>query len=383
MGRLTIYKDNHADVTAVSNIFIDEYMKDANDAQLKVYLYLLRMTGANLPTGISDLADKFNHTEKDVLRALKYWEKNGLLALEYDRDGNLSGIRLLEPYRLKPEKKAEAGTNTKTDTDIDTITDAKTDAKINAPAKTEAEPEETIPDKPLAPVVSLVSRPAAAEPDSYTKPSYTLDQLKAFQSDEETSQLLFIVEQYIGKTLTPSEIKTVFFLSDRLGFSVDLIDYLVQYCLERGKKDFRYIEKVAVSWAQQNITTPEQAEKQTYKYDRIVYDIMKALGKSSAPTAKEVDFIRRWTKVFGYGMDVISVACERTVLGTDKHRFEYADSILSSWHKAGIHHRNDIKALDSHFRQNKTAKSFSNNKFNQFKQNSYDFDALEKELLSN
>ena len=385
MGRLTIYKDNHADVTAVSNIFIDEYMKDANDAQLKVYLYLLRMTGANLPTGISDLADKFNHTEKDVLRALKYWEKNGLLALEYDRDGNLSGIRLLEPYRLKPEKKAEAGTNTKTDTDIDTITDAKTDAKINAPAKTEAEPKETIPDKPLAPVVSLVSRPAAAEPDSYTKPSYTLDQLKAFQSDEETSQLLFIVEQYIGKTLTPSEIKTVFFLSDRLGFSVDLIDYLVQYCLERGKKDFRYIEKVAVSWAQQNITTPEQAAKQTYKYDRIVYDIMKALGKSSAPTAKEVDFIRRWTKVFGYGMDVISVACERTVLGTDKHRFEYADSILNSWFRGGVRHAGDIAGADESFKRTKPVptRTGAANKFNQFAQNSYDFDALEKELLRN
>ncbi len=385
MGRLTIYKDNHANVTAVSNIFIDEYMKDANDAQLKVYLYLLRMTGANLPTGISDLADKFNHTEKDVLRALKYWEKNGLLTLEYNGDGNLSGIRLLEPYRLEPEKKAEAGTNTKTDTDIDTITDAKTDAKINAPAKTEAEPEETIPDKPLAPVVSLVSRPAAAEPDSYTKPSYTLDQLKAFQSDEETSQLLFIVEQYIGKTLTPSEIKTVFFLSDRLGFSVDLIDYLVQYCLERGKKDFRYIEKVAVSWAQQNITTPEQAEKQTYKYDRIVYDIMKALGKSSAPTAKEVDFIRRWTRVFGYGMDVISVACERTVLGTDKHRFEYADSILNSWFRGGVRHAGDIAGADESFKRTKPVptRTGAANKFNQFAQNSYDFDALEKELLRN
>ena len=385
MGRLTIYKDNHANVTAVSNIFIDEYMKDANDAQLKVYLYLLRMTGANLPTGISDLADKFNHTEKDVLRALKSWEKNGLLTLEYNGDGNLSGIRLLEPYRLEPEKKAEVGTNTKTDTDIDTITDAKTDAKINAPAKTEAEPEETIPDKPLAPVVSLVSRPAAAEPDSYTKPSYTLDQLKAFQSDEETSQLLFIVEQYIGKTLTPSEIKTVFFLSDRLGFSVDLIDYLVQYCLERGKKDFRYIEKVAVSWAQQNITTPEQAEKQTYKYDRIVYDIMKALGKSSAPTAKEVDFIRRWTKVFGYGMDVISVACERTVLGTDKHRFEYADSILNSWFRGGVRHAGDIAGADESFKRTKPVptRTGAANKFNQFAQNSYDFDALEKELLRN
>ncbi len=349
MGRLTIYKDNHADVTAVSNIFIDEYMKDANDAQLKVYLYLLRMTGADLPTGISDLADKFNHTEKDVLRALKYWEKNGLLALEYGEDKNLSGIRLLEPCRLGAEKKTEAGIN------------SKINFKINAKTKTDT------------------------EPNPYTKPSYTLDQLKAFQSDEETSQLLFIVEQYIGKTLSPSEIKTVFFLSDRLGFSVDLIDYLVQYCLERGKKDFRYIEKVAVSWAQQNITTPEQAEKQAYKYDRIVYDIMKALGKSSAPTAKEVDFINRWTKVFGYGMDVISVACERTVLGTDKHRFEYADSILNSWFRAGVRHAGDISGADESFKRTKPVQPRTgvSNKFNQFTQNSYDFDALEKELLRN
>lgn len=50
-------------------------MKDANDAQIKVYLYLLRMMTAGLTTSVSDIADKFNHTEKDVLRALKYWEK--------------------------------------------------------------------------------------------------------------------------------------------------------------------------------------------------------------------------------------------------------------------------------------------------------------------
>lgn len=45
MARLTIYPDNHVDSTVVSNLFIDEYMKDANDAQLKVYLYLLRKIG--------------------------------------------------------------------------------------------------------------------------------------------------------------------------------------------------------------------------------------------------------------------------------------------------------------------------------------------------
>ncbi len=28
-----------ADATVLSNVFIDEYLKDANDAQLKVYLF--------------------------------------------------------------------------------------------------------------------------------------------------------------------------------------------------------------------------------------------------------------------------------------------------------------------------------------------------------
>ena len=84
MSRFTIYQDNYADTTIVSNLFIDEYMKDANDAQIKIYLYLLRMMSAHKATSVSDIADKFNHTEKDVMRALKYWEKNNLLALEYN-----------------------------------------------------------------------------------------------------------------------------------------------------------------------------------------------------------------------------------------------------------------------------------------------------------
>ena len=99
MSGFTIYQDNYADTTTISNLFIDEYMKDANDAQLKIYLYLLRMMSAHLTTSVSDLADKFNHTEKDVMRALKYWEKNKLLSLEYDESKNLSGVRLLDISR--------------------------------------------------------------------------------------------------------------------------------------------------------------------------------------------------------------------------------------------------------------------------------------------
>lgn len=347
MSRFKIYQENCSDVTVVSNLFIDEYMKDANDAQLKIYLYLLRIMNAGLSTSVSDIADQFNHTEKDVIRALKYWEKNHLLALEYDDAKTLSGIQL-----LNVSKRAGG----------DVV--------------------------PLAPVVQLPSKSeAAVEKREFSKPSYSLDQLREFKNNEETAQILFVAEQYIGKPLSPSEIKTILFFTDRLKFSEDLIDYLIQYCVDKGKKDFRYIEKVAISWAEEGISTPKQAAKFAVKYDKTVYDIMKALGKSGTPTKMEADFAIKWTDKYGFTKDIILEACNRTVMATDKHRFEYADSILTSWHQKQVHHKSDIKILDEAYAKSKAVVSkpisTSAGQFNQFLQNDYDFNALEKEILSN
>ncbi|MDD6491290.1 MAG: DnaD domain protein [Firmicutes bacterium] len=353
MSRFKIYQENQTDVTVVSNLFIDEYMKDANDAQLKIYLYLLRMMNAGLSTSVSDIADQFNHTEKDVIRALKYWEKNHLLTLEYDGAKNLCGIQLLDLSK-----------------------------------KTGKETKEVVS---LAPVVPLPPKNETEnnKPD-FSKPVYSLDQLKEFKENEETSQILFVAEQYIGRPLSPSEIKTILFFTDKLMFSEDLIDYLIQYCVGKGKKDFRYIEKVAISWAEEGITTPAQAAKFATRYDKKVYDVMKALGKSGTPTKAEADFVIRWINEYGFTTDIILEACSRTVMATDKHRFEYADSILTSWHQKQVHHPSDIKALDEAYAKNKSAgakpqgrPSGQYSQFNQFMHTDYDFEALEKEILSN
>lgn len=355
MGKFTIYREETDAFTAVSNRFIDEYMTEANDAQLKVYLYLLRTFQANRTTGISDMADLFNHTEKDMIRALRYWEKKGLLVLGYDSAKNISSIRLLTPGCDADDTDAAPASATSASADI----------------------------------VPLPAPRAQTQPE---KPSYSLDDLKTFRNNEETAQLLFIVEQYIGKPLTPGEMKTVLFIYDKLGFSADLIDYLVQYCVDKGKRSFRYIETIALSWAEAGIKTPEQAKATAYQYDKTVYAVMKALGKTSNPTPKEVSYIMRWTKEFGFSMQIIETACERTVMATDKHRFEYADSILSHWNRAGVHTIDDVKTADSAYQKTKNAQSTGtgrqsrpawSNQFNQFPQREYDFDALEKELLSN
>ena len=364
MARIALYKDNYADSTVVSNLFIDEYMKDANDAQLKVYFYLLRMLNADQAISVSGIADKFNHTEKDVIRALKYWEKQQILDLDFDENKALVGIHLRD---LSAQATPASQHNVLLTSGSVQAQNTAGSSMISAAAqRVQTTPQEATP--------------------VYTKPAYSLDQLREFKEREETSQLLFIAEAYIGKPLTPSEIKTILFFTDVLHFSDDLIDYLLQYCVERGKKDFKYIEKVAVNWAEEGITTPKQAQKFSTRYDKSVYSIMNSLGRSTAPTAKELEFINRWTREYGFSTDIILEACERSSLATDRHRFEYAEGILSSWKNAGIHHKADIQQADATYQKKKATKpapATSSNRFTQFAQNSYDFAALEKEILSN
>lgn len=364
MNRINIYRNTQKEQTAISNYFIDEFMADANDAQLKIYLFLIRMMSANLPTSVTDIADKFNYTEKDVLRALMYWESRQLLALEYDAAHNLCGIQVLSldnPYEFhQPTPRITPV--------LSFLRPASMQTGMTAPSSA-----------PAAPVQKKAAKPAVS------KPEYTLDDLKNFKNNDEIQQLLFVTEQYVGKQLTRSDMETIFFLYDELHFSADLIDYLVQHCVERGKRDFRYMEKVALSWAEQGITTPKQAANASKKYDKTVYTIMEALGKHTAPAPKEMEYINRWTKEYGFLLDIIQEACDKTVLATDTHRFAYADGILSKWYQAGVRRKKDIAAADASFQRSASAKTAApnTNKFNRFAQNAYDFEQLEQNILSN
>ncbi|MCR5595254.1 MAG: DnaD domain protein [Lachnospiraceae bacterium] len=358
MGNFRIYQDNYADFTVVSNVFIDEYMEDANDAQLKIYLYLMRMLNADLATGVSDIADRFNYTEKDVMRALRYWEKKGILKLDYDSSKTLTGVHMLSLCEKQTAEKDE-----------EEVMPAEEDYAKPAPAS----------------VSMTIVRPQSAtvtDIADYSKPQFSKDDLISFKS--RGSQLVFIAEQYMHKTLTPADLTTLLFLSETLHFSDDLIDYLLQYCVGRGKTSHRYIETVAIDWAESGITTPDEAKIYTSKFD-IAYDIMRALGKNNTdPSTVELELINKWTKEYGFGIDVIKEACSRTVLATDRARFKYADSILTRWFELGIHELPDIDKKDPPRKKASSGSgSQEKNRFNQFAQNTYNFSELEKKLIKN
>lgn len=229
-----IYNEAMNDSTLVSNLFIDEYMKDANDAQLKVYLYLLRCMSSGRGAGIQEMADRFNHTEREVMRSLRYWEKKGLLTLELDGAKNLVSVRMSD---LKELEKTAAPSQ-----------DRKEDRVISiAPRLTPLPEDETGKEK--------------ASGGTAKREKHSSEAVSAFAGNEDRAQLLFIVEQYIGKPLSVPEIEVIYYISEDLRFSDDLIDYLLQYCVDRGKKDFRYIEKVALNWSEKGVTTAKQAER--------------------------------------------------------------------------------------------------------------------------
>ena len=298
-----------ADATVLSNVFIDEYLKDANDAQLKVYLFLVRRLQAGDPVSISDMADRFNHTEKDILRALCYWEKCGVLTLKLSPDRTtLQQIRLLPLSKGTRQDAGQADFSTEQTTghisrDVgrlaDTTRSSDTERFGDAARNSEQGADATLPGAaaydtsntaaapsgrtaaPQIRSITMLSHQSLEPADPYAKPAYSLDELKSFQQQENTAQLIFIAEQYLGRTLSPADMKSILFFTDKLHFSDDLIDYLLQYCVERGKKDFRYIEKVAIAWAEAGITTPAQAEGHVSRYDKNVYSIMNALGKTN------------------------------------------------------------------------------------------------------
>ena len=95
MINIQLHNDCPATDTIVPNQFIDRFMPSANGEFVKVYLYLLRSMQSHASNcTISAIADCFNNTEMDVIRALRYWQKTGLLHLEGE-NGEICKIHLL------------------------------------------------------------------------------------------------------------------------------------------------------------------------------------------------------------------------------------------------------------------------------------------------
>ena len=363
-------------VTVLSNIFIDQYMPGAGGEFVKVYIYLLRLLAdPSASVCLSLLADRLNCTEGDISRALKYWSNEGLLILETDPSGELTGITLTEPS-LDTQMELTAAVSVPQSAQAATAPILQT-----VPASTASVPQPSPAATTPAPQPDAVpSRSASA---------LTPARIKELKENEDVAQLIYICEQYLGKTLTPTDTRKILFFYDELKMSVDLIDFLIQYCVGRGHKSMRYIETVAMAWSKEGITTVEMAKDSTSRYGRDYFTILKAMGISNRnPVDSEIVMMDTWLKDYGFSMDMIQEACSRTIMQTGQPSFQYAHKILTGWFKKGALTPEAVQALDVQHQKrsqdssrSRTQASKSPNRFNNFQQRNYDFKELEKQLL--
>ncbi|MCR5109015.1 MAG: DnaD domain protein [Lachnospiraceae bacterium] len=294
---------SHSGYTNISDAFIDEILGELNEAQVKIYLYLLRSVQGNIEISLNSIEDKFNYSERDVIRAFKYLEKNRLITIDTDEDKNLKGLSLLEVEKKQRLKVA-----------------ACSDVKDSVCVKPSELPVKT---------------------------SYSAAQLQSFKDRPEISELIYVSETYLGRMLNESDISSILYMNNDLGFSSELIEYLIEYCANNKKKKMAYIEKVAITWAKEGISNVEEAKKFTFANQSEAVEVLKAFGiEKRKPVDMEISYVNKWVKDLGFSMDIISLACERTIMNIQKPSFEYADAILSNWKKENVTCILDIEKLD-------------------------------------
>ena len=359
MKELKLTKYVQTNATVLDNEFIDHYMVRANGEYVKVYLLLLRhMNHSSVYLTVSELADLLECTEKDILRALRYWKSEGLLDYLDDTPDDPS------PKSTAPSPAASSGLH-----------------DVQSGYMTSSIPADSVSDS-----AALAS-------------TTNIQQYRSRKERAEFKELLFVAEQYLGKTLSATDIDQITYFYDTLNMSAELIEYLIEYCVENGHKSMHYINKVALSWHEENITTVNLAKTSSFLYNKNCYCVLNAYGiKGRGPAASEIAYIRKWSEEYGFALEVILEACDRTMNSIHQPSFDYTDSILKRWKDKNVRQLKDIDAVDADYRKEKErAKELAkerkrqqqtqkpvisqNNKFNNFDGRSYDMNDLERRLV--
>lgn len=362
--------------TAVAHEFIDQYMAVANGEYVKVYLFVLRHQGEDIT--IERIADALDHTESDVRRALAYWEKLGILAgtrkeapascaamgrqdsgPAQPRDASAGP----QPARTQASRSLEVheppahdqgfggyGTNGAMSREIHGQGAGIQAAYAQGPEVRGTHGQGTgIQDAHAQGTVGQGRREQGqTSREDRDKPVYSAEQVNRLSQDEGFSQLLYIAQKYLNKVFTPRDCQVFAYLYEDLGMNEEVLEYLVEYCVQNGHTSMRYIEAVARSWHEKGIRTAQEAKDYSASYNRDSFAVMKAFGiNSRKPAAPEQKLMDKWFKDYGFSRDVVLEACNRTITAIHNPSFQYADKILTDWKEAGVRGLGDIMELDA------------------------------------
>ncbi len=206
--------------------------------------------------------------------------------------------------------------------------------------QSESSMAEPIPFIPSAKKSEIAEAPAPSKPSS-------AEIAQRISESPEIGHLFNESQIKLGKTIGYDGQCTLLLLHDHYGLPVEVLFMLIEYCVSVGKTNYGYIETVGKSWGNDEIDTVLKAsEKISILKNADTH--WKVLAKyaglvNSRPTAKQSEFIQRWTKEWNMSDDMICRAYDEMATNTGKLNFKYMDKVLMNWFNSGFKTVEDVE----------------------------------------
>ena len=351
MSEINLNVTVNTNATIISNAFIERFINDANASHIRFYLYLMYYSKNHRSFSISNACDFLDDSERDVIRSINYWEKQGVFKVTRTDKNTITAISISDPSISDYEASAT--------TPAAGVAKAE-EIKVEEIKAEEINPEEGSANEPLS--------------------LFTYEEEEETGCDFDLKQVIAAAGKYAGRTLSGSEIDFICDLNEKLGFSAELISYLYEYCcLTREKSRFSYIQKVALAWAEKNIRTVEAAQIEAKTFNKENSLVMKSFGLTRLPGTSEQQYIDRWFHEYKMSEEMVAEACNRAILTLNKPSFSYAESVLRKWFAKGIKDLHGVAEDDKLYHMTKqnlhvvmdNSPKPLNNRFNNFEQRSY------------
>ena len=311
-------------VFAVPSDLVDLHLKLAGSVQLKVILWVLRHAGENFT--VDDISKSLSVQAADVRDSMLYWEESGIIKVS---DG------IIAP----PDENKNIISSVQNEQNVEEK------AEINH----EKQPNEEMTTK----ASRIISRPE--KPDM----KYLSERMS---ESPEIVYLMQSADEIFGRPTNNNDKATLLMIHESDGLPVEVIIMLMQYAASIQKCNIRYIEKMAISWSDNDITTLEQAEKKIQQLTsgrNAAMTIQKILGlEEHSPTEKETEFADRWMNIWKFSGDMIRKAYEICVDTKNKYIPKYVDSILNRWFNSGISTPEQVDAEKNSGNKNKEKKMY-------------------------
>lgn len=300
-------------VFAVPGDIVDKHLRLAGAAQLKVILWTLRHAGEAFT--IDDISSALYMSAADVRDSMLYWKETGIIC---ENDG------VFEPSQAESSSAAELP---------------------SAPAAKAASVPETaaVPQPEPAPEPVQENRPEDKKPSRVLsrpeKPDikYLTERMN---SDEGVLFLMQTADEIFGRPTSNNEKETLLLIHEYDGIPVEVLVMLLQYACGIGKNNIRYIEKMAINWADEEITTLERAEEKIRRLTsgRSAAGIVQGLFgiDPHSPTEKEIKLADSWLNEWKLSPELVRYAYEICVDAKGKYIAGYVNKVLERWHSAGI-----------------------------------------------